>query len=58
MRAGDILTAKELQELLKISKNTLLGLEKAEVIVPDFRMGNRKRYYMASILKSIKKLEG
>jgi len=54
---SEILTAKDVQHYLKISKNTLLDLEREEVITPDFRIGNRKRYRMSSILKSIKKME-
>ena len=57
MYNGNIMTSKDVQELLKISKNTLLGLERDLTIEPDFRIGNRKRYYRKSIEKSIKKME-
>ncbi len=57
MSNGDIMTFKDVQKLLKISKNTLLGLERDLLIVPDFRIGNRKRYFLRSIEKSIKKME-
>lgn len=57
MYNGDIMTSKEVQDLMKISKNTLIGLEKDLVIKPDFRVGNRKRYYRKSIEKSIKRME-
>lgn len=58
MSKGDILTANDVLELLQISKSTLIKLERELVIVPDFRIGNRKRYYLKSILKYIKKMEG
>ncbi len=58
MSKGDILTSKDVQELLQISKNTLLKLERELQIVPDFRIGNGKRYYITSIVKSIKKMQG
>jgi DNA-binding transcriptional MerR regulator len=56
MNKGDIITSKDVQELLRISKNTLLGLEKELIIIPDFRIGNRKRYYTKSIEKYLKKM--
>lgn len=52
----DILTSSELLEVLKISKNTLLKLEKELKIIPDLRLGNRKRYYRSSIDRQLKKL--
>jgi DNA-binding transcriptional MerR regulator len=51
-----LLTAKEVMKHLKISENTLLRLEAEELIVPDFRLGNRKRYYHSSLEKQLKKL--
>lgn len=52
----EILTSNDVQGLLKISKNTLIGLEKELRIIPDFRIGNRKRYYRKSVDKYLKKM--
>jgi DNA-binding transcriptional MerR regulator len=57
MYNGDIMTSKDVLELLQISKNTLIELERDLVIEPDFRIGNRKRYFRKSIRKSIEKME-
>ncbi len=51
-----VLTSKDVMKHLKISENTLLKLEQENKITPDFRLGNRKRYYMASLEKQLKKL--
>lgn len=51
-----VLTAKEVMKTLKISENTLIRLESEGLIVPDFRLGNRKRYYQSSLEKQLKKL--
>jgi DNA-binding transcriptional MerR regulator len=51
-----VLTAKEVMKYLKISENTLLRLESEGSIEPDFRLGNRKRYYHSSLEKQLKKL--
>jgi DNA-binding transcriptional MerR regulator len=51
-----VLTAKEVMKYLRISENTLLRLENELLIVPDFRLGNRKRYYQSSIEAQLKKL--
>ena len=49
----EILTAKDVMRLLKISENTLLRLESELAIKPDFRLGNRKRYYKNNLLKRL-----
>lgn len=51
-----VMTAKEVMKYLKISENTLLKLETKMQIVPDFRLGNRKRYYQTSLEAQLKKL--
>lgn len=50
------LTAKDVMQYLQVSENTLLKYEREGIITPDFRLGNRKRYYMSSLEKQIKKL--
>jgi hypothetical protein len=49
-------TAKDVMKFLGICENTLLRLEREMQIVPDFRLGNRKRYYPSSIEAQLKKL--
>jgi DNA-binding transcriptional MerR regulator len=51
----EILTARDVMKLLKISENTLLRLESDLIIKPDFRLGNRKRYYKSNLLKQVNK---
>jgi DNA-binding transcriptional MerR regulator len=48
---GEILTAKQVMELLNICENTLLRLERDGAITVDFRLGNRKRYYKDKLLR-------
>lgn len=50
-----ILNSRDLMELLGICENTLLAREREGSIVIDFRIGNRKRYFTANILKSLEK---
>lgn len=52
----EILTSRQVMELLGICENTLLKYEKSGTICIDFRLGNRKRYYRKNILKSIETL--
>jgi phage antirepressor YoqD-like protein len=51
-----VLTARDVMKYLKISENTLLKLETELKIIPDFRLGNRKRYYQSSLEAQLKKL--
>ncbi len=48
-----ILTSRDVMELLDICENTLLKLEREGKIKVDFRISNRKRYYLENILKSL-----
>ncbi len=43
-------------ELLDICENTLLKMEHEGDIKVDFRISNRKRYYLENILKSLNRL--
>jgi hypothetical protein len=43
-------------QLLGICENTLLAMERRGDLKIDFRIGNRKRYYLHSIEKSLSKL--
>lgn len=49
-----ILNSRDVMRLLCICENTLLKLEREGVITVDFRIGNRKRYYLKNILRSFK----
>jgi hypothetical protein len=51
-----ILNSRQVMSTLGICENTLLKYERLETIVVDFRLGNRKRYYLHNILKSLEKL--
>ena len=51
-----ILTSRDVMELIGICENTLLKLEREGKIKVDFRISNRKRYYLENILKSLKRL--
>jgi len=42
-------------KVLSICENTLLKYERNGVIAIDFRIGNRKRYYLENIISSLKK---
>jgi DNA-binding transcriptional MerR regulator len=55
MQNDEILTSKQVMYLLQISENTLLRLESELKIVPDFRLGNRKRYYKSKLLERLEK---
>lgn len=52
-----ILTSKDVMNYLKVSENTLISYEKQGYIIPDFRLGNRKRYYESSIMKSLERMK-
>jgi len=45
-----------MMKYLKVSPDTMQRLENELLIVPDFRLGNRKRYYQSSIEAQLKKL--
>jgi hypothetical protein len=49
---GKILNSRGVMKLLCICENTLLKLERDGVIAVDFRISNRKRYYLNNILKN------
>jgi len=49
---SEILNSRDVMELLGISENTLLKYETLGIILIDFRIGNRKRYYKKNILKN------
>ena len=51
-----VLTAKDVMDYLQVSENTLLKYEREGKITPDFRLSNRKRYYMSSLERQLKKL--
>ena len=53
---GEILNSRDVMNLLDICENTLLRMEKDGEINIDFRIGNRKRYYLKNITKSLEKL--
>jgi len=53
MLNDEILTAKQVMKLLNICENTLLKYEREGAIKIGFRLGNRKRYYKASLLKRL-----
>ena len=42
--------------MLGICENTLLDMERNGKIQIDFRIGNRKRYYLNNVLKSLSRL--
>ncbi len=52
-----ILTSRDVMNLLGICENTLLKMESDGRIKVDFRISNRKRYYIENIYKSISKLK-
>lgn len=51
-----IVNSKQVMTILSISENTLLKYEHNGIIEVDFRLGNRKRYYLKNMLKSLEKL--
>lgn len=53
----EILNSRDVMSLLSICENTLLTREREGVIKVDFRIGNRKRYYLKNVLASLKNLE-
>lgn len=53
----EILNSRDVMSLLSICENTLLAREREGVINVDFRISNRKRYYLKNVLASLKKLE-
>jgi predicted site-specific integrase-resolvase len=53
---NNILTSREVMQMLKICENTLLKLEREGKIKPSFRISNRKRYKEEAILSYIKKV--
>lgn len=52
-----ILTLREVMNLPGICENTLLKMELDGRFKVDFRISNRKRYYLKNIYKSISKLK-
>lgn len=52
-----ILNSRQAMALLGICENTLLAMERRGDISIDFRIGNRKRYYYDTIIKSLEKLQ-
>ncbi len=50
-----ILNSRQVMDLLGICENTLLKYESKGDIVVDFRIGNRKRYYLNNLLSSFGK---
>ncbi|MFB0924528.1 MAG: hypothetical protein QMB65_04485, partial [Vicingaceae bacterium] len=52
---NNILTSRDVMKILSICENTLLKYERNGVIIIDFRIGNRKRYYLENIISSLKK---
>ncbi len=53
----EILTSRDVMQMLSICENTLLSMESKGTIVIDFRISNRKRYYLKNVLGSLIKLE-
>lgn len=53
----EILTSNDVMQMLNICENTLLKMESDGRIVIDFRISNRKRYYLKNVLNSLAKLE-
>ncbi len=53
----EIMTSRDVMKYLQISENTLLRLESDLQVVPDFRIGNRKRYYKTSLDRQISKFD-
>ncbi|MDA7803894.1 hypothetical protein N8987_04895 [Crocinitomix sp.] len=51
-----ILTSRDVMAMLCVCENTLLKMESDGRIKVDFRIGNRKRYYLSNITKSLSKL--
>ena len=52
----NILNSRQVMEMLGICENSLLKHERNGTIEIDFRLGNRKRYYLKNVLKSLEKL--
>ncbi|HBI39848.1 MAG TPA: hypothetical protein DDY16_02720 [Tenacibaculum sp.] len=48
-----ILNSRDVMKLLGVCENTLLKLERLGKITIDFRIGNRKRYYLENVMKSL-----
>jgi hypothetical protein len=53
----EILTSRDVMAMLGICENTLLKMESKGTIEIDFRISNRKRYYLKNVLGSLRKLE-
>ncbi|MEO8515512.1 MAG: hypothetical protein ABI426_02145 [Flavobacterium sp.] len=53
----EILNSRGVMALLEICENTLLKMESDGRIVVDFRISNRKRYYLKNVLDSISRLQ-
>ena len=54
---NEILNSRQVMRFLGICENTLLKMEREEIILIDFRISNRKRYYKRNIEKSLEKLK-
>lgn len=53
----EIFNSRDVMRLLGICENTLLDMERDGRLKIDFRIGNRKRYYLKNIEKSISLLK-
>ncbi|WP_073016217.1 hypothetical protein [Flavobacterium micromati] len=53
----EILTSRDVMAILSICENTLLKLEAEGNVVVDFRISNRKRYYLKNVLVSLSRLQ-
>ncbi len=54
---SNILNSRQVMDMLGICENTLLKLEREGTIQIDFRLGNRKRYYLDNVAKSLSKIQ-
>jgi predicted site-specific integrase-resolvase len=50
---NNIKNSRQVMQILGICENTLLRLEREGKINIDFRIGNRKRYFLKNILASL-----
>jgi len=53
----EILNSRDVMAMLSICENTLLEMERDRRVVIDFRIGNRKRYYLKNVLASLNRLQ-
>ena len=53
----EILTSRDVMAMLSICENALLKMETEVNISIDFRISNRKRYYLKNVLASLNRLQ-